>query len=292
MAGCRQCCATGAALPPLSSLSRLSAFAPAGLQAGPARTRPNCRIEQDPSDLFDYAPYVRTGALLWPDYWAQSVAPDFYAIAGPGTPPLEGTVETGQVLVHKRRCWEPLLLALFLNLQGSLYYNLLTNYMGAGDKETFPAAFHMLRRPVALVATPVGSAGLLRRPARAVGRADSPGSRLRSTAMVQHHPASGAPLLLHSNLNKWRAIPPDFGAAPRLWAVLTRPGYSLLADGQKAPLQPWDRALGFLGCAFRGASAGRCSYAAAHAAPRLPMVEGALFRTAPMTAAPTCQVRP
>jgi hypothetical protein len=82
--------------------------------------------------------------VLWPDYWAPSVAPDLFRIAPEATPP-SGTVESGQMVIHKRRCWRALLLTLFLNCQGSLYYNLLTNYMGVGDKETFPIAMRMLQ---------------------------------------------------------------------------------------------------------------------------------------------------
>lgn len=62
-----------------------------------------------------------------------------------------GSVETGQLVVNKKACWLVMQLVLFLNLQGSLYYNLLTNYMGTGDKETFPAAMRMLQQPFAVV---------------------------------------------------------------------------------------------------------------------------------------------
>ena len=82
--------------------------------------------------------------VLWPDYWKPTVAPDMYRIAPEASPP-NGTVESGQMVINKRRCWRALLLALFLNCQGSLYFNLLTNYMGVGDKETFPFAMRMLQ---------------------------------------------------------------------------------------------------------------------------------------------------
>jgi alpha 1,2-mannosyltransferase len=82
--------------------------------------------------------------VLWPDYWKPTVAPDMYRIAPEASPP-NGTVESGQMVINKRTCWKALLLALFLNCQGSLYFNLLTNYMGVGDKETFPFAMRMLQ---------------------------------------------------------------------------------------------------------------------------------------------------
>ena len=88
--------------------------------------------------------------LLWPDYWNSTVAPDLYVIA-PEARHVAGTVETGQLVVNKELCWTALQLVLFLNLQGSLYYSLLTNYMGMGDKETFPTAMLMLQQPYAVV---------------------------------------------------------------------------------------------------------------------------------------------
>lgn len=130
---------------------------------------------RDPSDLFRSEGYARTGMILWPDYWPSSAAPNLFEI-DPGLAPLvrlnkriehqtpqsfkqhpppcpisvsacpqNGTVESGQLLAHKRRCWAGLLAALFLNLQGPLYYRLLTSYMGAGDKETFPYGMAVAR---------------------------------------------------------------------------------------------------------------------------------------------------
>ena len=175
---------------------------------------------RDPTDLFQYAGYVETGMLLWPDYWPPSVAPDFFAIA-PEASPWDGTVETGQLVVHKRRCWVALQLALFINLQGSLYYNLLTNYMGVGDKETFPAAMSMLRQPFAMVRHPTGSAG---RQVKPVIRGHS--KALASLCMVQHHPQSGLPLFFHNNLAKFSMdVPSDFKFYSRLWEVMTPPGW-------------------------------------------------------------------
>ena len=208
-------------------------------------------VLSDPTDLFTFPPYVATGALFWPDYWSESVAPDFYAVTG-GAGRLVGTTESGQILMDKRTAWAPLLLALFLNLQGDLYYNLLTNYMGAGDKETFRAAMLMLNRTHASVSTPVGSAGFVLQPGSAAAGAGRE-EALCSTAMVQHHPATGQPLMIHNNLNKWRqrSVSAVFPPAQRVWAVLTPPGYSFLAHAGQSlpPLLPWERALAHLGCA-------------------------------------------
>ena len=85
----------------------------------------------DPADLFQSVDYLRTGALLWPDFWAPSPAPDLDAILRlaraeqPGEPAVEqplrgawnGTVETGQMVINKSTAWRGLSVTLFLNLQ-------------------------------------------------------------------------------------------------------------------------------------------------------------------------------
>lgn len=52
------------------------------------------------------------------------------------------------------------MLAAFLNLEGDLYYELLSAWMGKGDKETFAHALTATDTPYHLVATPAASAGL------------------------------------------------------------------------------------------------------------------------------------
>ena len=170
--------------------------------------------------------------VLWPDFWSPSFAPDLFRIAPEAQPP-RGTVESGQMVIHKRRCWRALLLTLFLNCQGSLYYNLLTNYMGVGDKETFPMAMRMLQQPYHAVGDdfPVGSAGLRGAPRRVGG-----GASLQSTCMVQYHPATGAPLLFHSNLNKWRLnVPTRWAAYRRRWSVMVPPGWRFVRHHSEDP---------------------------------------------------------
>ena len=61
-----------------------------------------------------------------------------------------------------RSVWDALLLAAFMNLRAGLYYELLSCYMGKGDKETFAAALAAVGAPFAVVPAPVGSAGVHR----------------------------------------------------------------------------------------------------------------------------------
>lgn len=52
--------------------------------------------------LFENPHYRDIGAMLWPDYWASSAAPDMRQILGLKTLP-EGTSESGQMVFDKLR---------------------------------------------------------------------------------------------------------------------------------------------------------------------------------------------
>jgi hypothetical protein len=51
------------------------------------------------------------------------------------------------------------MLAAYFNLRSELYYELFSNYMGKGDKESFAHALQAMDIPFAVVKTPVGSVG-------------------------------------------------------------------------------------------------------------------------------------
>ncbi len=57
----------------------------------------------DPTALFDTAEYLDKGAVLWPDYWASSAAPDLQRILPQVTLP-SNTFESGQIVLNKSRC--------------------------------------------------------------------------------------------------------------------------------------------------------------------------------------------
>ena len=56
----------------------------------------------NPSSLLQSKGYLDTGALLWPDYWASSAAPDLQRILPDMALPL-GTYESGQMVFDKQR---------------------------------------------------------------------------------------------------------------------------------------------------------------------------------------------
>lgn len=57
------------------------------------------------------------------------------------------------------RVWKGLVLAAFFNLQSKLYYELMGNFMGKGDKESFALGLSVAALPFELISTPVGSVG-------------------------------------------------------------------------------------------------------------------------------------
>ena len=54
------------------------------------------------------------------------------------------------------------MLSTYFNMQSGFYYELFSNFMGKGDKESFPFAFAATNTPYFKVPYPVGSVGQLR----------------------------------------------------------------------------------------------------------------------------------
>lgn len=108
---------------------------------------------QDPTPLFSTSrstsPFKDNGLLLWPDFWASSTSPLFYDLASLPMPPLtmQASVESGQLLVSKRRMRRELLMTAYYNMYGpEWYYPLLSQGApGQGDKETFFAGAEAVR---------------------------------------------------------------------------------------------------------------------------------------------------
>ncbi len=67
---------------------------------------------------------------------------------------------SGLISKYFCRVWEGLLLAAFFNMQSNLYYELFSNFMGKGDKESFAHALRAARLHYDLLETPVGSVGI------------------------------------------------------------------------------------------------------------------------------------
>jgi alpha 1,2-mannosyltransferase len=135
----------------------------------------------DPSELFDTDPYLSSGLVTWPDYWASTISPLYYVIAGQEQPSLldRASSESGQILISKKKHADTLLLTLYYNIYGpSLYYDLLSqNCAGEGDKETFIAAAKVFNNTFYQVREAVGAIGFH-------GKDDD----FHGLGMIQYHP--------------------------------------------------------------------------------------------------------
>jgi hypothetical protein len=100
----------------------------------------DCYPTRDPAFLFDWPGYRACGATFWADSEIGKVlfTPELirtFGVEPDGLLPIE----SGQVLLDKRRCWRELTLALHFNAQADYTYRLLH-----GDKDTFPLAWKRL----------------------------------------------------------------------------------------------------------------------------------------------------
>jgi len=100
---------------------------------------------RNPESLFDHPWFERDGAMLWPDLGRLPPAAPAWRLFDVGCHD-EPEVESGQVLVDKRRCWAPMLLCMWYNENHAVFYKHVH-----GDKETFHFAFHRLGAPHALI---------------------------------------------------------------------------------------------------------------------------------------------
>lgn len=138
---------------------------------------------RDPTYLFSEPEYTLHGAMFWPDLWAAKPdCPSWEVIAV--EPRREATFESGQILVNKARCWEPLQLALWMNVHAKFFYQIIW-----GDKDTFRLAWHKFGRNYAMPQTPIQ---LLAAPTSSCGY-----------GVMCQHDIQGARILQHRNMAKW-----------------------------------------------------------------------------------------
>lgn len=131
---------------------------------------------QNPEFLFDCPQYREHGAVFWPDF--NNMEPERPIWELTGVPYRdEAEFETGQILVHKSRCWQEMNLAMFYNEHSDFYYHFIH-----GDKDTFRFAWHKFERTFAM-------------PSRRI-------HALQHT-MCQHDFA-GNRLFQHRNMDKWK----------------------------------------------------------------------------------------
>ena len=129
----------------------------------------------DPAGLFDTEAYLSTGAVFWPDTVYLSEESGAWSACGVDfrkTP----SIESGQLVVDKRRHWNAIDLAWFLNARSETVYRMLY-----GDKDTYLLSWLRLGSPYTLI----------------------PHRALRMEGWIaQHHP-EGHLMFQHRNQSKW-----------------------------------------------------------------------------------------
>lgn len=126
----------------------------------------DCAPVKNPEFLFDAPMYLKTGAIFWPDYphWLLKHEPydvfgaprpknikvpgDDYQLFGVPIDPSQEwdiPVESGQMVIDKSKCWEPLNLAMFFCAHSDFYFRFVH-----GDKETFHLAWRRLGVPYSM----------------------------------------------------------------------------------------------------------------------------------------------
>ncbi|MBL8579969.1 MAG: hypothetical protein JNK47_22420 [Mesorhizobium sp.] len=130
----------------------------------------------DPSQLFDWQQYGDTGAVFWPDVVGLRSGNPVWQAMGllPETPEI--SLESGQVLVDKRRHWKALSIAVELNQAAALIYRYVY-----GDKDTFLLAFRLADEVFSLV----------------------PHGPFRAARWMAQRDFSGAPIFQHLTNCKW-----------------------------------------------------------------------------------------
>lgn len=120
----------------------------------------DCAPAKNPEYLFDDETYKKTGCIFWPDYPHWMLQNEPYEVFGAACPrnvvvpgddyqtfgkPIDKNagwdipVESGQMLINKSKCWEPLNLALFYCSHSDYYFRFVH-----GDKECFHLAWRRL----------------------------------------------------------------------------------------------------------------------------------------------------
>jgi hypothetical protein len=101
----------------------------------------DCYPCRNPEFLFELEEYRTRGAIFWPDIISDDPYLAWSAFGVPD-PRRQGSIESGQFVVNKRLCWEPLNLTWFYNDHSDYYYR-----YGFGDKHTFEVAWTRCSRP-------------------------------------------------------------------------------------------------------------------------------------------------
>jgi hypothetical protein len=100
---------------------------------------------RDPAFLFELPEYRECGALFWPDLVRLTRANEVWNIGDIAYRDMP-SLESGQMVLDKARCWRALSLTHWINQRSDAFYQFLH-----GDKDTFLLAWLKLQQPFHLI---------------------------------------------------------------------------------------------------------------------------------------------
>lgn len=105
---------------------------------------------RDPSEVFNWPEFIKTGAVLWPDVLDIDQKNPIWSLCGLAS---EGrrSIESGQLLIDKERHWRAVQIALRLNEEAHEVYKLVY-----GDKDTFLLGFLIAESDFSFIGTGPG----------------------------------------------------------------------------------------------------------------------------------------
>lgn len=156
-------------------------------------------VVRDPAYLFDCREFQECGAVFWPDLQKSSPYNRVWEMLGLH-PRDEWEFESGQILVKKSECLEPLRFALQMNYEADRYYQHIW-----GDKDTFRFAWHKSGRRFAMPSTGV----------ELLTAADGP----KNGGVMCQHDFEGRRVFQHRNILKWQL----FGNNPHVAGFFHEP---------------------------------------------------------------------
>ncbi|EYE91762.1 alpha-mannosyltransferase [Aspergillus ruber CBS 135680] len=163
-----------------------------------------------PEEVFDADPFKSAGLITWPDFWASSVSPAYFALSQQQEPPMSArqSSETGALMVSKKTHLTTLLLAAYYNYYGpSHYFRLLSQGgPGEGDKETFLQAASAVGEPFYAVSERVA----------AIGHPKDGEDGISGSAMAQADPIHDYVL---TSQDKLRVQDPSVAEPPRVFFI-------------------------------------------------------------------------
>lgn len=131
----------------------------------------------DPTFLFDTPEYQDAGCIFWPDFGRLNRERQAWQVFGNVPYRDEPEVESGQIVINKRQCWQCLMLVhWFMQNSNNFYFNHVH-----GDKEVFHLAWRKLNQNYAMPSTGIDAL---------------PG------VMCQHD-FQGRRIFQHRNMRKW-----------------------------------------------------------------------------------------